>query len=279
MNHANLVAVWAKLLSGSPTRLIVSEHNTLSQETQNDDKWRTRLLPQLIRRSYPRADGIVAVSRGVADDLARTAGLCRRSIDVVYNPVVTPKLKREMEAPVSHPWFRRGEPPVVLGVGRLSRQKDFPTLVHAFAAVRRHRPARLMILGEGPERSRLENLIVELGIGEDVALPGWVAGAPSYMAHAATFVLSSRWEGLPTVIIEALYAGVPVVATDCPSGPSEILDGGRHGELIPVGDRGALANAIGAALAGNVHRPPPESWQRYDLNRVVDQYLAIFQGA
>ena len=135
-----------------------------------------------------------------------------------------------------------------------------------------------MILGEGPERESLEALISELGLEKDVARPGWVANPYPWMANAGVYVLSSRWEGLPSVLIEALYCGVPIVATDCLSGPREILDGGEHGLLVPVGDVDALARGIGSALDGEVPGPAPASWHPYEQEFVVGRYLDVLVG-
>jgi glycosyltransferase involved in cell wall biosynthesis len=197
----------------------------------------------------------------------------------VHNPIVTTDLRAKAEAPLEHPWFEPDQAPVVLGVGRLSPQKDFATLIRAFARVRMHRPARLMILGHGPERASLEALALAQGLADSVLLPGWVTNPYAFMARAGVFVLSSRWEGLPSVLIEALVCGTPVVATDCLSGPREILEDGRYGRLVPVGDEEALAAAIDAALAGEVPPPPATSWEPYELDRVVSRYLEVLVGA
>ena len=164
-------------------------------------------------------------------------------------------------------------------MGRLSPQKDFRTLLHAFARVRDHVPARLVILGEGPERETLEALVSELGLEEAVALPGWVGNPYPWMVHAGAYALSSRWEGLPSVLIEALYCGVPIVATDCLSGPREILDDGAHGLLVPVGDVDALARGLVSALAGGVPPPAQVSWRPYEQEFVVRRYLDVLVGA
>ncbi|HET8700836.1 MAG TPA: glycosyltransferase, partial [Nitrococcus sp.] len=244
----NLLALWARRLAGVATRVVISERTALSSETAARRKWRWRYLPALIHRVYPWADAIVAVSEGVAEDLARTAELPRERITTIYNPVVTAELRAQASAPLDHAWFAPGAPPVVLGAGRLLKQKDFPTLIRAFAKVRAQRPARLVILGEGAKRRRLEALVEGLGLGADAALPGYVDNPFAYMARAAVFVLSSAYEGLPGVLIQALACGTPVVATDCPHGPVEILDGGRYGRLVPVGDAAAMAAAIIAML-------------------------------
>jgi glycosyltransferase involved in cell wall biosynthesis len=279
MNYVNVVGIWARSLARVQTRLVVNEQNALSFEASHSPRRRHRLMPRLIGRFYPWADRIVSVARGTADDLARTTGLARDRIEVVPNPIVTPELRELARAPVDHPWFGPGEPPVVLSVGRLSRQKDFGTLLRAFARVLERRPARLLILGEGPERETLESLISELGLQGSAALPGWVGNPYPWMTHAGAYVLSSSWEGLPSVLIEALYCGVPIVATDCISGPNEILEGGEHGLLVPVGDVGALAQGIESALAGRVPPPAPASWQPYEQETVVRRYLDVLVGA
>jgi glycosyltransferase involved in cell wall biosynthesis len=274
--HANIIAIWARRLSGVPVRLIVSERNTLSSEVQGYGRdLRVRLMPHLVKRFYPGADCVVAVSEGVADDLVRIAEIPREHIRVIYNPIVTPQLREKAQATIIHPWFAPDEPPVVLGVGRLSVQKDFVTLIRAFQAVHLTRPARLLILGDGEERPALQALVEQLDLVQDVSLPGVVANPCPYMTRAGVFVLSSRWEGLPGVLIEALYCGSPLVATDCPSGPREILAHGRYGQLVPVGDVPALGRAIEATLDGRNPRPPRESWQRFEQETVVDQYARL----
>jgi glycosyltransferase involved in cell wall biosynthesis len=279
MNYVNVVGIWARALARVETRLVVNEQNALSLEAAHSPRRRHRFLPTLIGRFYPWADRIVSVARGTADDLARTTGLPRERIEVVSNPIVTPELMELATAPLDHAWFREGQPPVVVSVGRLSRQKDFGTLLRAFSRVRDHLPARLVILGEGPERASLEALVSELGLEGAVALPGWVSNPYPWMVHAGAYVLSSRWEGLPSVLIEALYCGVPIVATDCLSGPREILDGGEYGLLVPVGDVDALARGIESALAGDVPPPPPVSWRPYEQEFVVRRYLDVLVGA
>jgi glycosyltransferase involved in cell wall biosynthesis len=275
LNYVNIVGLWARRLAGVETRLVVNEQNTLSLEAPHSVRRRHRLVPRLVKHFYPWADEVVAVSQGTADDLARAVGLPSHRIQVVHNPIVTPELREMAAAPLDHPWFKPGQPPVLLAVGRLSPQKDFGTLIRAVSRVRLERPVRLLILGEGNERARLESLVGDLSLGDTIDLPGWVMNPYPYMVRAAAFVLSSRWEGLPSVLIEALFCGAPVVATDCPSGPMEILDGGRHGLLAPVGDVDALAKGIQSALDGNVPRPTPASWRPYEQETVVLRYLEV----
>jgi len=279
MGHANLVAIWAARLACQGTAVIATVHNTMSQSTPDQGRWAAWLWPRLLRTFYPWARELVAVSRGVADDLARTAVLPRERIRVIYNPVITSAMEALARERVDDPWFARGQPPVVLGVGRLNRQKDFATLVRAFAAVRRQREARLVILGEGDERVVLERLIADLGVARDVALPGFRANAVAHMAQAAVFALSSAWEGLPTVLIEALAAGAVVVSTDCPSGPREILQDGLLGSLVPVGDPAALAAAILDALERPAGASPREALAPFTMDAAVDDYLRLIEDA
>ena len=274
--YVNIIASWAWRLAGVRTRLLLNEQNTVSFESGNASTWRGRLVPWLMKRFYPWAHGIVVVSHGVRDDMAQLTNIPRERITVIYNPsVVRAEVLEKAQAPLDHPWFKPDQPPVLIAVGRLQMQKDFPTLLHAFAKVRETRPARLLILGEGRERQMLEELIKRLNLEQDVSVPGFAMNPYAYMARASLFVLSSRWEGLPTVLIEALCCGTPVVSTDCPSGPREILRDGQYGQLVPVGDVDALAQAIEATLDSEAPIPPPESWQPYDLKNVVNQYINL----
>jgi glycosyltransferase involved in cell wall biosynthesis len=275
----NVVAVPAWRLSRVKTRMFVCEQNTVSMETGNASSWGTRVTPRLMRHLYPWANGVVVVSEGVRDDMVQLTNIPRRHISVIYNPsVVGAETEEKAKQPLDHPWFKPDQPPVLVAVGRLQQQKDYPMLLQAFAQVRRSQPARLLILGEGKERPMLEALIRELDLEEDVGLPGFVMNPYAYMARASLFVLSSRWEGLPTVLIEALCCGTPAVSTDCPSGPREILRNGKYGKLTPVGDAAAFAQAIKAALADPLPKPPPESWQPYDQGVIVRHYLDLLLG-
>jgi glycosyltransferase involved in cell wall biosynthesis len=275
LSRANIVALWARRITGIPECLVVSEHNTISVLTKNAPQWRVRVIPLLARYFYRWASTVVAVSQGVADDFVEFVGIPRELVKVVFNPVVTPELLEKAAQPLAHPWFGEGEPPVLLAVGSLTPQKDFGVLLQAVARVVRKRPARCIILGEGQERGRLEALVRELGLEEQVSLPGFVENPYAYMARSSVYVLSSRWEGLPTVLVEALACGASIVATDCPSGPREILRNGEFGELVPVGQPEQLAAAIERVLAGSSPPPPPESWQPFTLEPVVDQYLDL----
>ncbi len=273
---ANEVACIATKLAGSATRLIVTEHTTMSAELAGGRRLSTRRLhPWTTRRLYPLADAIVAVSHGVADDLCQVSGLVRSKVQTIYNPIHFDELRAMAAEPLEHPWFRAGEPPVILAIGRLELQKNFAGLLHAFQRIRETREARLLILGEGSQGERLAALVTELGLAEDVSLPGFVANPAAYMARAAVFAMSSAWEGMPVALIEALALGLPVVSTDCPSGPAEVLDGGRYGELVAMNDPDALAAALERVLRGET-RMATKAWlDQFDSETITESYLAL----
>ena len=275
LHYANEIAVWSKRLSGVSTKVIVTEHNTFSQAIQRTSKVRKFLLPAFVRYFYPWADAVVTVSQGAAKDLANSTGLSVDGIRAIYNPVITPELLEKAKKLLEHPWFAPGEPPVILGVGKLEVQKDFPTLIRAFAQLRQVRPARLMILGWGPDRPKLEALIKELSLEQDVSLLGYVNNPYPYMAKASVFVLSSAWEGLPTVLIEAMAVGTPMVSTDCPSGAAEILGNGKYGLLTPVGDSQALAEGILEVLDGG-QKTIGSAWlNQFRVEAATREYLNV----
>ncbi|MBT9173925.1 MAG: N-acetylgalactosamine-N,N'-diacetylbacillosaminyl-diphospho-undecaprenol 4-alpha-N-acetylgalactosaminyltransferase [Syntrophomonadaceae bacterium] len=276
IDHANIVALWARKLSAAPSRIVVSVHSTLTRATDNEPHVRGRLVPRLVAWFYPWADAVVAVSRGVAEDLAASTGLSAERIKVIHNPVVTPELLKKAKEPLEHPWFASGQPPVILAVGRLTAAKDYPALIKAFKLVRADRPARLMILGEGEGRTGLEALVRELGLEKDVLLLGHVDNPYNYMALAAVFALSSAWEGFGNVLAEAMAVGTPVVSTDCPSGPAEILEGGKWGRLVPAGNPEMLAGAIVASIMDRPDSAGLESRAKdFGLEKISGEYLKV----
>ncbi len=244
----NWMAAWAGRLSRTPVRVFLSVHENVSVGSAGMPARKQHRRFAAMRGLYPRCDGVIAVSEGVARDLVEAIGLPEGVVEAIYNPVVDEALLARSREAVDHPWLQAGEPPLILGVGRLEQQKDFPTLLRAFAALQARRPSRLVVLGEGRERAALEALAAELGIAERVALPGHVDNPFAWMRRADLFVLSSAWEGFGNVLAEALAVGTPVVSTDCPSGPREILADGRYGPLTPVGDVAALCEAMAATL-------------------------------
>ncbi|MEM7800541.1 MAG: glycosyltransferase [Chloroflexota bacterium] len=280
MVHANVVSLFAHRLANVPTRIFLAQHNTFSLSNQSEPAAVRMMMPQLVRWTYRWADRVIVVSHGMATDLIEFCRLPYELITMIYNPVITPAVNRKAKAEIDHPWFEAGSPPVIMGVGRLSPVKNFTLLIDAFAKLRQQQEARLIILGEGDQRETLEAKVQQHGLEEDVSLPGFVSNPYPYMKHADLFVLSSNYEGLPTVLIEALYLGMRVVSTDCKSGPREILADIPQTHLVPVNDLDRLSAAMSQAL---LEDPPPikqTDWQPYELNQVVDQYLeTLFENA
>ena len=278
INYANLAAIWARRLSGVSTRVVLTQPTILSRYAQ-ERMWRKRHLPDLARHYFGDADERIAVSQDVASDLAQVTGLASSQIQVIPNPVVTAEIRAKAKAEPDHSFFSPGSPPVVLAAGRLHPEKDFATLLRAVAKVRENRPVRLIVLGEGAERDRLEALAQTLGLDGDLSMPGFEANPFAYMRQAAVFVSTSVSEGFGNAIVEALACGCPVVSTRCPGGPSEILDGGRYGRLVEVGDVGALA----AAIEETLENPPSRDGLRergllFSAERSADRYLEVLVG-
>lgn len=279
MDYINVLSVLLRATVWRRPRLFISCHNSVLNSSRNSPWARDRLLPFSMRITYRFADGVIAVSDGVAKTLAEVTRLPRERIKVLHNPVVTMDFEKHAAAPLDHPWFEAGQPPIILGVGSLVVQKDFATLIRAFALARERIPIRLLILGEGEERAALTRLADELGVEEDVAMPGWIANPYAYMARADLFALSSLWEGFGLVVAEALACGTPVVSTDCPSGPAEILDGGEYGTLVPPRDENAMASAILNALS----QPPDRATLKrrgysFAAESVASEYLKYFDS-
>ena len=246
LDHNNVTAMLARLVARVPTRVVICQHNALSAEMPIG--WRYRLVPWLYWLLQHAAHGIVAVSQGVADDLAVTARIARDRITVIYNPVIGPDFMQRAAASAPHPWLLKNSCPVFIFAGRLSRQKDPALLLDAFALLLVQRPARLIVLGEGPLLADLQAQAARLGIVSHVTFAGFQANPLPWIHAADALVSSSRYEGLGNVIIEALACGTQVVSTDCPHGPSEILLGGVAGRLVPVGNAVAMANSMKASI-------------------------------
>lgn len=261
------LALWAKKLAKSGAKVAIWEQTHVSAMKSQGGNLYRQLAPQIVKLSYRHADVVAACSSAVADDIAKLSKLPRERVHVIYNPT-DPDIEAKAQEPVDHLWFNESKIPVILSVARLSPEKDLQTLVRAFSIVRKERPARLAILGEGSERTKLERLVKELGLENDVWMPGFVDNPFKFMKRAAVFVLSSKFEGAPLVLAEALSVGIPVVSTDCPSGPREILEGGKWGKLVPVGDHEKLAEAI----LKTIESPPErESLKKRGRNFSIDE--------
>jgi glycosyltransferase involved in cell wall biosynthesis len=274
--HVNILALWAVGISKYKPRVVVSERSHLTSASANG-RLADRLRVRLARKYYTRASGIVAISRGVAQDLAARTGIPINKITVIPNPVRMP----EGEPASFHAaklWPNRNSYSLILGAGRLEPQKDFVTLIHAFREILQIRPARLLILGEGSLRSQLVRLVHELGLERTVSFPGVVKDVYPYLQEADLFVLSSRWEGFPNALAEALACGTPVVSTDCPSGPAEILANGKYGMLVSVGDSTAMTHAILQTLED----PPARTLligraMEFSADKIADNYLKVLE--
>lgn len=276
-DRVNRTAIFARKLAGVDTRLVLSSGTTISIDLASRDCFDRWLQRNSMGKLYPYADNVIVTSTGVADDMADYTGLARDRINVVPSPVVPAScFERNLPRP-DHPWFQEGEPPVILGVGELCMRKDFQTLLRAFARVRAQSECRLVILGKGRQRDELLTLARSLGVEHDVDFAGFQPNPYAFMQHATVFAFTSRWEGLGFVLIEALALGTPVVSTDCPSGPREILEDGKYGALVSVGDDVAMADAIARTLQSPL---PPEVLQQaaypYEIEASTTAYLAAF---
>ncbi len=265
----------ARSISRSKARLVVCDHQVLSRAYLEKGRWHEILLRTSIVALYPHADARVTVSAGVADDLAALSGIPRSRFDVIYNPIVVLPPVIGAETTVDAAW-RGWQGKRIISVGTLKRVKNLALLVRAFAQLVERVNARLMILGEGSLRGELAALAHELKIADKLLMPGFIADPAPFYRSSDLFVLSSDNEGFGNVIVEAMACGIPVVSTDCPFGPAEILDNGRYGCLVPVGDVDALATALAAALAA---APDREALKRraaeFSPGRAVDQHLAL----
>lgn len=274
-HRAISVAVIARALAGVDTRILGRLGTNLSRSLKGKSRLRKWLWYSTMRAIYPRVDKIAPVSHGVAGDVHAITGIDTGKMEVIRNPVITPELATLATEPLDHPWLQPGQPPVILGVGRFTAQKDFLTLIRAFAEVRRQRECRLILLGHGALQGQYETLARELGVAQDIGFPGFAKNPYAYMSRARLFVLSSAWEGSPNALSEALALGIPAVATDCESGPREILADGRYGPLVPVGDHAALAQTMLQTL----NHPLPsevlkEAMTEYTARASAQRYLS-----
>jgi glycosyltransferase involved in cell wall biosynthesis len=276
LSHANVVAVGAHIAAASCSRLVVSERNTLDSGSRTFSKeWVVR---KVLRLAYYRASAIVAVSKGVEDDLRTIIRVSPKKLRVIYNPIDIADIRRRAVASVSHPWLDMASPPVILGVGRLTAQKDFATLITAFSYVRARQVARLVIFGEGEKRAELESLARELEVEDDVWMPGFTDNPFRWMRRAAVFVLSSRYEGFPNVLIQAMACGASIVSTDCHSGPAEILSCGYPARLVPVGDVLAMSEAIAKTIEVSSLAEPALPDEMFSNDGVRQRYIEVLFG-
>jgi len=276
LHRANRIALLAKILSRTDAKLHIVEHNTVSAELESLPLIQKLIAKLTYKLLYPHADTIIHVSKAAAVDLQRHLPANAKKVITIYNPVVNGE-EFNSNSKIPHEWFKEKDIPVILGIGRFSEQKDFLNLIEAFYIVRKNINSRLIVLGKGEQESKIVKAIQNYGISDYVHLPGYVDNPFDYMRHASVFVLSSKWEALPTVLVEALACGCPVVSTDCPSGPFEILEGGKYGTLVPTNDSLALGNAILESISNNnVNCDMLRQRARdFSIESSVNQYLEI----
>jgi len=243
LEHANFAAIMARIASRYKGVLAISLHNTISRK-ESTKNIKSYILKKILLRMNRYVDVTVAVSSGVADDYAKYMNMERNKISVIYNPAVKDELYELANEECTHKWLKNKLVPVILAVGRLTKHKDYPTLLESFRLVRQQVDAKLIILGEGEERYSLEQLIKDKQLTEYVSLSGFEGNPYAYMKQSDVFVLSSISEGFGLVLAEALAIGVPVISTDCDNGPREILESGKWGRLVPVNDPEMLSKAI-----------------------------------
>lgn len=281
LNHYNIAAARLKQRFGSRVHVMLTQRENLSADASWLSQRKYRRAVQGVRKHFSHADAVVSVSQGLTEDLRDNFGVDPARLHTIYNPAFRASFVAAAQVPVDHPWLMQKDRPLVIAAGRLHHVKGFDALLGAFALLRQTTDARLIILGEGKERANLEAQVRELALTDAVQMPGRVGSLAPWMACADLFVLPSRREGLPAVLIEALAMGMTVVATRCPSGPDEILEEGRWGRLVPVGDVGALASAMIHAL----QQPAPDRdalrahAASFSLERALDQYLALWRRA
>ncbi len=274
MTHINISSVVARMLSKHKPKLILVEHNQFDRNFALK-KGLVRLAYKAVPYLYRQADVVAGVSEGVRASIADVIGLPPNQLSVLYNPVITPELAEQSLEKPNHIWLQNRDRPVLLAVGRLSKSKNYPLLLDAFSLLLQNVAARLIILGEGELRDTLVAHAKALGIIDSVDFAGFQQNPFSYMSSCDVFVMSSDWEGHPTVMLEAMACGAPIVSTDCRSGPSEILAGGKFGRLVPTGDARALAIALEATIAApGSAQPRIARANEFNDNASADAYLA-----
>ncbi len=279
ITHGNVAAVLARLLSKVEVSLILCEHSSVSHVIAQKKIFSSLLVRFVAPYLYPAADYIVAVSQGAADDLAQAFGLSQDKITVIFNPVVGPEFQRRAEESENYPFLRTDAREFVLGVGRLESEKDFATLIEAFKIVSETRDIRLVLVGKGALEANLKKVANSLGVSDRVIFAGYVRNPLPLMKRCSVFVLSSRFEALPTVLIEAMACGAPVVSTDCPHGPREILENGKWGSLVPVGNSRELARAISENLGRKKDRKATERADSFSTNQAFNSYATLFPSS
>lgn len=250
----NFLALDAARLTRSKTKVSMTAHVPLSMRLARLKPSKRKRMEKRIRAYIPRNHSLIGVSKGVVNDMVQNLHFPSDKVHLVYNPIINKEMFEMAQEVVDHPWFKEKELPILLSAGRFYDQKDFPTLINGFEKLWKRLKCRLVILGEGEQKEEIEKLSRQKGLSEYIFMPGFVINPYKFMAQADLFVLSSKWEGFGNVLAEAMALGTPVVSTNCPYGPSEILEDGKYGPLVPVGDAGALAHAMEKVLKAPIPR-------------------------
>jgi len=270
-------AIEAKFKGKLDVKVVLRHGTTFSKRDEGKFFLKRIILHHKLKKIFPKADLIVAVSKGVAEDIIKITKIPEQKVKVLPNPTVVPEMFEMAKQNIDHPWFVEKKYPIILGAGGFRKSKDFPTLIKAFKLVRSKIPAKLVILGDGRQRKKIESLVYELDLTKDVWLPGFKENPYSFMKQADLFVLSSIWEGSPNVLIEAMALGTPVVSTDCPSGPREILEDGKYGKLVPCKEPQKLATAILDTLKNPINSDLlKKAVEKYSLENSTNAYLMAF---
>lgn len=278
MNYVNIITVVAHIISRTNTRVVVSEHANLTESKKNLGRIKGAVITILMKWAYSKSNAIIAVSDGVADELSSELKTNRKKITTIYNPIFSENLLKRSKEMVFHPWVEDNETPFILAVGRLTVQKDFATLIHAFKQVIEQKPCNLIILGEGSLRPDLERLVEDLELQDNIELVGFVDNPYAWMSKADLFVLSSIQESFGNVLVEAMACGTPIVSTNCPSGPKEILEEGQWGELVPPANANLLAKAILKSMNTTNDKNLRKRAAFFSVDNAVDKYLSILMN-
>ena len=287
LEHINLISIAASFFCRKKPKVIITERSTLSRLHKYAAHKTSHILvarfimPYLAKIFYKKADLIICVSKGVADDISKIIGDLP-SIKVIYNPVTDDSILKLVTEPITDFNISKEGLPIIIAVGRLTKAKDYSTMLKAVSIVLKDMPVRLLIVGDGEEREKIENFIKENGISDSVHLLGFQKNPLKYMAKADIFVLSSVIEGFPNVLVEAMACGVPVISTDCQSGPSEIIENGKNGLLVPVGDENLLAQAIvkllkNLELRSEFSKEGKKRAQYFSIEKSVKEFEDIFK--
>lgn len=273
MTYINVFSLMANNISSSNTDLILTEHNNPKNRGSG---FVENMIVTFAKYGYKYADSVVAVSNGVRDNFKKE--IADVDIDVIYNPIVSDSIHEMASEPVDHDWLKDQSKQVILSAGRHVPQKDFSTLIKSFNNIESNGDVRLILLGDGPSKTKLKKQVDGLGLEESVDFPGFVDNPFKYMANADVFVLSSAWEGFGNVLVEAMACGCPVVSTNCESGPSEILEGGKYGQLVPVGDHQTMAKSIEKTLSDPIdERIIKERSEQFSVENISSEYDKLIQ--